>query len=66
MPQYLKYNRHLPQFKVIEKYFSEEEVEKIIDLEDLQKFTEGKVGSNKGGGIVDSKARKKEQFILLT
>lgn len=46
MPQYLKYQRPLPQFKVVEKYFSEEEVDKIIDLEELQNFTKGKVGSD--------------------
>lgn len=60
MPQYLKYNRPLPQFKVIEKYFTDEEVDKIIDLEELQNFTEGKVGSNKSGGVLDSKARDSE------
>jgi PKHD-type hydroxylase len=48
MPQYLKYNRQLPQFKVIEKYYSEEEVDRIIDLEDLQEFSQGKVGTSKG------------------
>jgi PKHD-type hydroxylase len=63
MPSYLKYQRPLPQFKVVEKFFSEEEVDKIIDLEELQTFTKGKVGSqfdNKnsdGSGSLDKKTR---------
>lgn len=44
MPSYLKYNRSLPQFKVVEKFFTEEEIDRIIDLEDLQEFTKGKIG----------------------
>lgn len=45
MPSYTKYIRPLPQHAIIENYFSEEEVDKIIDFEELQEFTEGKMGS---------------------
>ncbi len=46
--QIVKYRRHLPQFRLVENYFSREEVEKIIDLEELQNFSKGKVGNNSG------------------
>lgn len=59
MPSYLRYNRQLPQFKVIEKHFSSEEVDKIIDLEELQQFTQGKVGGN-GAGSLNSDARNSD------
>lgn len=34
----------LPQFLVVDNYFTEQEVEQIIDLEDLQQFSKGKIG----------------------
>lgn len=45
MPSYFKYIRKLPQYCLIENFFTEEEVDKIIDLEELQEFTKGQVGS---------------------
>ena len=67
MPSYLKYNRHLPQFKVVEKFFSEEDIDKIIDLEDLQEFTKGKVGSDQKqpGGTLNTGARDSEISWLV-
>jgi len=44
MPQYLKYRRELPCFKVVPNYFTTEEIDGILDLEDLQKFSSGKLG----------------------
>lgn len=44
MPHLLKYRRILNQFCVVEKFFSPEEVDKIIDLEELQEFSQGKIG----------------------
>lgn len=54
MPSFPKYNRQLNQYCVVENYFSDEEIDKIIDLEELQQFTEGRVGSNS-----ESKLNKK-------
>lgn len=45
MPSFTKYIRPLPQFCIVENFFTEEEVDKIIDLEELQEFTEGKLGN---------------------
>ena len=53
--QIVKYRRNLPQYRVVERFFSPEEVEKIIDLEELQNFNKGKVGNNEGQ--LDSKVR---------
>jgi PKHD-type hydroxylase len=58
MPSFPKYNRQLNQHCVVERFFSDEEVDKIIDLEELQQFTEGKVGS--GTAKLDKKARDSE------
>jgi len=44
MPQYLKYRRELPCFKIVDNYFSNEEIDKILDLEDLQTFAKGTFG----------------------
>lgn len=44
-----RYNKPLNYFCVVNDVFNDEEVEKIIALEDLQKFTKGAVGDvNKG------------------
>jgi PKHD-type hydroxylase len=51
MPTFVKYIRPLPQFSINESYFTSEEVEKIIDLEELQTFSEGKLGADNGGKI---------------
>jgi len=58
MPSFPKYNRQLSQYCVVERYFSDEEVDKIIDLEELQQFSEGKVGS--GQAKLDKRARDSE------
>lgn len=49
----------LPQFCVVNKVFDEDEVNKIIDLEDLQKFQKGFVGTSSAGRI-DSEYRDSE------
>lgn len=46
MPSYTKYIKPLPQFCIVENYFTSEEVDKIIDFEELQEFTAGKMGSD--------------------
>ena len=51
MPSYTKYIRQLPQHAIIENYFTEEEIDKIIDLEELQEFSQGKLGVTGGGGV---------------
>ena len=43
--QIVKYRRNLPQFRVVENFFNSQEVEKIIDLEELQNFNKGRVGN---------------------
>jgi PKHD-type hydroxylase len=48
MPRFQKYIKKLDQFCVVENYFTEEEVDKIIDLEELQDFSQGKVGNLEG------------------
>lgn len=63
MPSFPKYNRQLHQYCIVEKYFSDEEVEKIIDLEELQQFSEGKVGS--GDPKVNKKTRDSEISWLV-
>lgn len=49
MPSFPKYIRELPQYHVVENYFTPEEVDKINDLEELQEYSEGKVGFDKSG-----------------
>jgi PKHD-type hydroxylase len=49
-----KYTRRLNYYCVVNNAFTEEECDKIIDLEDLQKFQQGRVGStndNKQGSL---------------
>lgn len=41
MPSYSKYSRHLPQFKVVEKFFSSEEIDQITALESQNELSEG-------------------------
>jgi PKHD-type hydroxylase len=55
-----RYVKQLNQFCVAEGAFSENEVDQIIDLEDLQKFHKGGVGNGGGGGKVNKKARDSE------
>jgi PKHD-type hydroxylase len=58
MPSFYKYIRPLPQFCVVDNYFTQEEVDKIIDFEELQEFTEGKMGS--GGTNLNKQYRDSE------
>jgi PKHD-type hydroxylase len=53
--QIVKYRRNLPQFRVVENFFNHQEVEKIIDLEELQNFNKGRVGN--ADGQFDSNVR---------
>lgn len=53
--QIVKYRRNLPQFRVVENFFNSQEVEKIIDLEELQNFNKGRVGN--ADGQFDSNVR---------
>ena len=53
--QIVKYRRNLPQFRVVENFFNSQEVEKIIDLEELQNFNKGRVGN--ADGKFDSNVR---------
>ena len=55
-----KYNKHLNYFCVINDVFSNQEVDQILDLEDLQKFAKGKVGSTVVGGSVRVENRDSE------
>jgi PKHD-type hydroxylase len=52
-----KYVRTLNRFCIANKAFTPEDVEKIKDLEDLQKFRKGAVGQVEGGGRVNKKTR---------
>lgn len=52
-----KYNKVLSQYCMINNVFTDEEVEAIIDLEDLQKFSKGKVGGNTDAGVVRESTR---------
>lgn len=51
-----KYARRLEQYCVVNNAFTEEECDKIVDLEDLQKFQKGGVGAG-GPGQINKKAR---------
>lgn len=57
MPSYYKYLRPLPQHCVIENFFTEEEVDKIIDFEELQEFTQGKLGDGSNANNLNPKYR---------
>lgn len=59
MPQYLKYRRALPCFKVVDNYFTPDEVDKIVDLEELQKFSKGTFGPE-GQQQSDEEARNSD------
>jgi len=52
MPSYTKYIKPLPQYCVVDNFFSEEEIDKIIDNQNLSNFTKGKLGGGKDGKLV--------------
>jgi PKHD-type hydroxylase len=43
-----KYNKVLHQYCVVNDVFTKEEIDRIIDLEDLQKFAKARVGTDEG------------------
>lgn len=55
-----KYNKILHQYCVVNGVFTKEEVEMILDLEDLQKFSKGKVGGMDPGGSVNEETRNSD------
>ena len=59
-----RYTRQLNRFCVATKAFSDEEVDKILDLEDLQKFQKGSVGIG-GKGQVNKKTRDSEVMWVM-
>jgi PKHD-type hydroxylase len=59
-----KYMRRLEQYCVANGAFTEEECDKIVDLEDLQKFQKGGVGSG-AQGQVNKKARDSDIMWLM-
>lgn len=59
-----KYARSLQQYCVVSNAFTEDECDKIIDLEDLQKFQRGAVGGAVDNAAVNKKARDSEIMWL--
>ena len=55
-----KFKRQFPKFCHVEQVFSKEEVKRIYDLEDLEKFRRGMVGSNNSEGEVKLESRDSE------
>lgn len=55
-----QYSRILNRFCVASGVFTQDEVEQILDLEDLQKFQKGSVGNGNKGGKVDKNVRDSE------
>lgn len=58
-----RYAKELRQYCVMPNAFTEDEVDKIVDLEDLQKFSRGQVGGAKNGKL-DKKIRDSEIMWL--
>lgn len=59
-----KYARRLEQYCVVNNAFTEEECDKIVDLEDLQKFQKGGVGAG-GPGQINKKARDSDIMWII-
>lgn len=59
-----KYAKTLQQYCVASNVFTEEECDKIVDLEDLQKFQRGAVGGG-AGGAVNKKARDSDIMWIM-
>lgn len=56
MPYFIpKFYKHLPQFCHVNTVFPADEVDKIIDLEDLQRFMQGSVGDGPEGVVSKEK-----------
>lgn len=60
-----RYARVLNRFCVATKAFTKDEIEKILDLEDLQKFQKGAVGAGAGKGQVNKKTRDSEVMWIM-
>lgn len=52
--------KHLPRFCVVNDVFSKEEIQKIIDLEELQTFEKGKIGTSTGAPSLNEEIRDSE------
>lgn len=61
-----RFQKVFPQFCVVNQVFSKEEVEKIIDLEDLEKFQKGHVGSGPGRESEFNKKSRDSSVMWLT
>jgi len=59
-----RYNKMLNMFCIVNDVFTEEEVDQIIDLEDLQKFQQGAVGVGPSGGSIAKDSRNSEIMWL--
>jgi len=60
-----KFHKPLPKFCHVNQVFTPEEVDKIIDLEDLQRFQKGSIGlgdpnPNSDGGAVNTNVRNSD------
>lgn len=62
-----KFVRQFSQFCILNEGFTSEEVDKILDIEDLENFQKGKVGSNKKGviGEFNKEARDSDVMWIL-
>ena len=58
-----KYSHKLQQYCVVNNAFTQDECDKIVDLEDLQKFQKGGVGTA-GQGQINKKARDSDIMWL--
>lgn len=60
-----RYTRVLNRFCVATKAFTKQEIDKILDLEDLQKFQKGSVGAGAGKGQVNKKTRDSDIMWIM-
>jgi PKHD-type hydroxylase len=60
-----RYTRVLNRFCVATKAFTRQEIDKILDLEDLQKFQKGSVGAGAGKGQVNKKTRDSDIMWIM-
>jgi PKHD-type hydroxylase len=60
-----RYARKLDQYCITSQIFTDEECDKIIDLEDLQKFQRGQIGGTTSTGSVNKKARDSDIMWLM-
>lgn len=60
-----RYTRVLNRFCVATKAFTRDEIDKIVDLEDLQKFQKGAVGAGNTKGQVNKKTRDSDIMWVM-